>query len=151
MKNLHFLPLATATAAGLVVLLATCVGPPRMPALDGAVIEIRRSDQALPAGARGPSNELQLYWFGSACHLIRLGEVSVLTDPFVTNNLEAFGLVSDPARVAATLGRIEPPDDVVVNGNTSPASGPNTSSSPTSIPSSRKIPMNGWLLAPSTS
>jgi len=115
MKILHFLPLATATAVGLIVLLATCAGPPRMPALDGAVIEIRRSDHALPAGARGHSDELQLYWFGSACHLIRLGEVSVLTDPFVTNNLEAFGLVSDPARVAATLGRIDPPDAVVVN------------------------------------
>ncbi|MFN0126045.1 MAG: MBL fold metallo-hydrolase [Verrucomicrobiales bacterium] len=115
MKNPSFLPLATAIAAGLVVVLATCAGPPKMPALDGAVIEIRRSDRALPDGARGHSDELQLYWFGSACHLIRLGDVSVLTDPFVTNDLELFGLASDPARVAATLGRITPPDAVVIN------------------------------------
>lgn len=115
MKIPTFLPLATAMTAGMAALLATCAGPPKMPALDGAVIEIRRSDRAPPAGARGHSDELQLYWFGSACHLIRLGDVSVLTDPFVTNDLQAFGLASDPARVEATLGRIDPPDAVVVN------------------------------------
>jgi len=44
-----------------------------------------------------------------------LGGVSVLTDPFVTNDLKLFGMASDPGRVASTLGRIAPPDAVVLN------------------------------------
>lgn len=86
-----------------------------MPALDGAVIEIRRSDGALGAGDADYSSTLQLFWFGTACHLIRLGDLSVLTDPFVTNDLSLFGMESDSGRVAETLGRIPPPDGVLVN------------------------------------
>ena len=100
--------------SGMSALLATC-SPPKMPAVDGAVIEIRRSDHALQAGDAGFSDQLQLYWFGSGCHLIQLGGVSVLTDPFVTNDLKAFGMASDPSRLEATLGRISPPDAVLIN------------------------------------
>jgi L-ascorbate metabolism protein UlaG (beta-lactamase superfamily) len=99
----------------MVALLATCAMPPRMPAVDGAVIEIRRSDHALREGEAGFSEQLQLSWFGSGCHLIRLGGVSILTDPFVTNDFDLTGIASDPERVAATLGRITPPDAVLVN------------------------------------
>lgn len=101
--------------AGAAVILTTCAKPPKMPAADGAVIEIRRSDQALREGMPGYRDQLQLYWFGSGCHLIQLGGVSVLTDPFVTNELKPFGVVSNPTRVAATLGRIAPPDAVLIN------------------------------------
>lgn len=107
--------LGAALAVGLVAVLATCATPPRMPTLDGAVIEVRRSDHALREGDAGFADQLQLYWFGTACHLIQLGGVSVLTDPFVTNDLKLIGMVSDPGRVAATLGRIAPPDAVLLN------------------------------------
>ncbi len=99
----------------MIALLATCAGPPRMPAVDGAVIEIRRSDHALRESETGYPDTLQLFWFGSGCHLIQLGGVSVLTDPFVTNDLKPSGMVSDPGRVGATFGRIAPPDAVVLN------------------------------------
>jgi L-ascorbate metabolism protein UlaG (beta-lactamase superfamily) len=96
-------------------LLVTCTMPPGMPALDGAVIEIRRSDHALKEGETGYTDQLQLSWFGSACHLIQLGGVSVLTDPFVTNDFTLTNMKSDPDRVAATFGRITPPDAVLLN------------------------------------
>lgn len=115
MNPVHPIPFLTALCAGMLALLTTCAMPPKMPAVDGAVIEVRRSDHALKKGEAGFSDQLQLYWFGSGCHLIRLGGVSILTDPFVTNDLKAFGMVSDPGRVAATLGRIDPPDAVLVN------------------------------------
>jgi L-ascorbate metabolism protein UlaG (beta-lactamase superfamily) len=86
-----------------------------MPALDGAVIEIRRSDGALRSGDAGYHDTLQLYWFGTACHVIQLGDMSILTDPFVTNDLKLWGMESNPDRVEATLGQISPPDAVLVN------------------------------------
>lgn len=115
MKPANLIAVGTALCTGMIALLATCAMPPKMPAVDGAVIEIRRSDHALREGEAGYSDQLQLFWFGSACHLIRLGGVSVLIDPFVTNDLKLTGMVSDPARVEATLGRIAPPDAVLVN------------------------------------
>jgi L-ascorbate metabolism protein UlaG (beta-lactamase superfamily) len=115
MKKARSVTLGSALAVCAVVALATCASPPRMPALDGAVIEIRRSDDALHEGDAGYAEQLQLYWFGSACHLIQLGGVSVLMDPFVTNDFKFFGLASDPKRVSATLGRIPTPNAVLIN------------------------------------
>lgn len=115
MKSANSIAVGTALAAGMIALLATCAMPPRMPAVDGAVIEIRRSDHALKDGEPGYRDQLQLSWFGSACHVIQLGGVSVLTDPFVTNDFSLTGMKSDPDRVAATLGKIAPPDAVLLN------------------------------------
>lgn len=115
MKSANSILLGGALCAAMAAALSTCAKPPRMPAVDGAVIEIRRSDHALRESDAGYPNQLQLYWFGTACHLIQLGGVSVLTDPFVTNHLKPFGMVSNPDRVEATLGRIAPPDAVLLN------------------------------------
>lgn len=97
------------------VVLSTCMSGPRMPAVDGAVIEVRRSDHSIAAGETGYQDTLQLYWFGSGCHLIRLGELSVLTDPFVTNGPALTDFQSDPKRVSETFGRIAPPQAVLIN------------------------------------
>lgn len=86
-----------------------------MPALDGALIEIRRSERPLHAGDARYADTLQLYWFGTACHVIQLGELSLLTDPFVTNDLKLRGMESNPFRVSETFGRMTPPDAVLVN------------------------------------
>ncbi|MBL9113375.1 MAG: MBL fold metallo-hydrolase [Verrucomicrobiaceae bacterium] len=96
--------------------LVTCTQTPKkMPAVDGAIIEVRRSDSAIDVGEPGFDSTLQLYWLGTACHLIQLGHAQVLTDPFVTNRLRLNNLVSDPARVDVTLGRIPVPDAVIIN------------------------------------
>ena len=115
MNSANSMAVGTALAVGMIALLATCAMPPEMPAVDGAVIEIRRSDHALREGEPGYSNQLQLSWFGSACHLIRLGGVSVLTDPFVTNDFNLSGMESNPDRIDATFGRNNPPDAVLLN------------------------------------
>ncbi len=107
--------ITVAATAILVATFATCTRVPRMPAVDGAVVEVRRSDGLLGSGDRGYDATLQLSWFGTACHLIQLGDARVLTDPFVTNRLRLAGMRSDPARVAETLGRVRPPDMVLVN------------------------------------
>lgn len=86
-----------------------------MPAVDGAVMEVRRSEWSLAESDARYRNTLQLSWFGSACHLIQLGDIRVLTDPFVTNGFRVFSNVSDPNRVAATLGHLSPPQAILVN------------------------------------
>jgi len=96
-------------------MLCTCMNEPQMPAADGAVIEVRRAETSLANGDASFEKCLQLYWFGSGCHLIRLGELSILTDPFVTNGLQLVNAQSDPQRVAATLGKIRPPDAILIN------------------------------------
>ncbi len=78
-------------------------------------MEFRRSDHALQANASRFESTLQLYWFGSGCHLIQLGDARVLTDPFVTNEFNLTSLASDPERVAKTLARIPVPDVVLIN------------------------------------
>lgn len=115
MKSFHPISVGAAVSVGLVVLLATCSQSPKMPAIDGAVIEIRRSDG--PVSPRDPAfeNTLQISWFGSACHLIQLGDIRILTDPFVTNDFKIDGMKSSPERVNQTLGRILPPDAILVN------------------------------------
>ncbi len=51
---------------------------------------------------------LQLHWFGTSCHLLQLGDVTLLTDPFFTVHSAltvGFGSIqSDPAQVEAHLG-----------------------------------------------
>jgi len=95
--------------------LSACFRPTPMPALDGAVIEIRRSDGSIPRGSSAWRDTLQLSWFGSGCHVIQLGDLIVLTDPFVTNGFKLTHLHSDRSRVAATLGKIDPPAAVLIN------------------------------------
>jgi len=56
--------LATAAVIPLGMLLATCAGP-KMPALDGAIVEVRRSDGALNRGESKFDSTLQMLWFGS--------------------------------------------------------------------------------------
>lgn len=94
---------------------SACLNGPPMPALSGAVIEVRRSDASIKGKEPGFEDTLQLYWFGSGCHLIQLGELSVLTDPFVSNGPPLFSPESRKTRVAETFGRIEPPETVVIN------------------------------------
>jgi L-ascorbate metabolism protein UlaG (beta-lactamase superfamily) len=91
--------------------LSTCTNGPRMPAVDGAVMEIRRSDASLGEAERGYDSTLQVSWFGSGCHLIQLGGLRVLTDPFVSNG----EIESKKARVDATFGQISAPQVVLVN------------------------------------
>lgn len=106
---------AALVSVGLIVVLVACSQPPKMPAVDGAVIEIRRSDSSVSRQDPALEKTLQISWFGSACHLIQLGDISILTDPFVSNGFKIAGIKSSPMRVAETLGMIRPPDAVLVN------------------------------------
>jgi hypothetical protein len=105
--------IATAACGSLLgaAILTTCTNGPRMPAVDGAVMEIRRSDVSMGRSDAGYRDTLQLSWFGSGCHLIQLGELRVLTDPFVSNG----ALASKEERVKVTLKRISEPQAVLVN------------------------------------
>lgn len=107
--------LATCGALLSAASLSNCIRGPRMPAVDGAVIEVRRSDRSIGKDEAGFDSSLQLSWFGSGCHLIQLGELSVLTDPFVTNGPSLSHFESDAERVQKTFGRIEPPEAVLIN------------------------------------
>lgn len=100
----------------LVMMLVTgCAKVAEMPAVDGATIEVVRSKESRSKGDAGFSSTLQILWFGSACHEIRLSDLGVVTDPFVTNGLTLGALDSDPHRVGETLGRLRPPAAVIVN------------------------------------
>ena len=46
----------------------SCMNDLRMPAMDGAVVEVRRSGVSLAPGDPGYADTLQLSWFGSGCH-----------------------------------------------------------------------------------
>lgn len=99
----------------LAAVFCSCMSEPRMPAMDGAVVEVRRSGVSLAPGDPGYADTLQLFWFGSGCHLIRLGHLSVMTDPFVTNGTRITNARTDPQRVAATFAKLSPPDAIVIN------------------------------------
>lgn len=103
-----------------VVAMLSCARPDPLPSADGTVTEIRRSDSEILPGEAGYETTLQVKWFGSACHEIRLGELSVVTDPFVTTGPfiqpgPDQRMESDPDVVKSTLGKLRPPDAVVVN------------------------------------
>ncbi len=106
-----FLHLTLAAAA---ICLTACSNP-SMPAADGSIIEIHRSSISLSSNDAGYRDTLQIYWFGSGCHLLRLGNASVLTDPFVSNGCSVMFPKSNKDLVAKTLGRIRPPNGVIVN------------------------------------
>lgn len=102
-------------AVFLCVLLCACMSGPPMPARSGSVIEVRRSGGTIAPGETGYDDTLQLSWFGSGCHLIRLGDLSVLTDPFVTNGIQLVDARSSDDRVAATFERLHPPQAILIN------------------------------------
>jgi L-ascorbate metabolism protein UlaG (beta-lactamase superfamily) len=95
-------------------LLPNCFGP-AMPAMDGTIIELRRSARSISPGAQGYQNTLQVYWFGAGCHVLRLGDASVLTDPFVSNGASLLFPKSDRDLVNQTLGLLDAPDAIIVN------------------------------------
>ena len=82
-----------------------------MPVVSGSVMELKRSDVSMAKEDSRFKNTLQLSWFGSGCHLIQLGELRVLTDPFVSNG----EMTSNQARVDATFKQISAPQVVLVN------------------------------------
>jgi L-ascorbate metabolism protein UlaG (beta-lactamase superfamily) len=114
-RSLRWTAPAACGALLTMAILSTCMSGPRMPAMDGAVIELRRSDRSIERGEAGFADALQLSWFGSGCHLIRLGELSVLTDPFVSNGPPLAYPRSRTERVNETLGMIAPPEAVLIN------------------------------------
>ena len=73
LMSANSMAVGTALAAGMVALLATCAMPPRMPAVDGALIEIRR----LGPWAAGERSRLlratPALLVRLGCHLIQLG------------------------------------------------------------------------------
>jgi len=86
-----------------------------MPVVDGGQLQISRSEVSLNRGSASFEETLQIIWFGSACHELRLGDLSIVTDPFVTNGTIIGSVKSDPERVGETLGKLKPPAVVLVN------------------------------------
>ncbi len=78
-----------------------CAG--RFPVGRGQVLTITGAEKGLQPGQPGYETTLQIHWLGAACHLIRLGDVALLTDPFLSRQgllRVALGeIASDPAVV----------------------------------------------------
>ena len=104
------------SAAAVALLLVGCARP--FPVGPGNLLAIRRADQPLKTGDPGYRTTLQIHWLGSASHLIQLGDLAVLTDPFFSHhNLLTVALgkiASNPAAVQAALEERPVPDVVFV-------------------------------------
>ena len=99
----------------MTAMLCTCMKPRPMPAISGTEVQMKLSETSIIEGQPGFEDTLQIIWFGSACHEIRLGKLSVVTDPYVTNGLRFRKLVSNETRVKETLGMLHVPAAVLVN------------------------------------
>ena len=97
----------------VLLLLVTCTTPEKLPVGDGAAMQISRADRALERGDPGYESQLQVLWFGTMCHVIQLGDLVVLTDPFVTSGAPLLKMRSDPRRVGETFGRMKNPPDAI--------------------------------------
>ncbi|MDD5322947.1 MAG: MBL fold metallo-hydrolase [Methylococcales bacterium] len=86
-----------------------------MPVRSGMMMEVKPSDTI-----RFDTNpdRLQIYWFGTASHYIQFGEIALLTDPFVTAELEKHRKAqSDQLEVKRTFGRLKQPPDAIFIGH----------------------------------
>ncbi len=86
-----------------------------MPVRSGMMMEVKPSDTI-----RFNTNpdRLQIYWFGTASHYIQFGEIALLTDSFVTPDLEQQRKVqSDQMEVKKTFGRLKQPPDAIFIGH----------------------------------
>lgn len=86
-----------------------------MPIRSGMMMEVKPSDTI-----RFNTNpdRLQIYWFGTASHYIQFGEIALLTDPFVTAELEKHRKAqSDQLEVKRTFGRLKQPPDAIFIGH----------------------------------
>lgn len=89
----------------------------RFPVEPGQVLTISRAS-APPSTALADDKTLRVQWLGTACYLIQLGEVAILTDPFVSyHGLFEVGLgriESDPATVDFLIPEHPVPDAVFI-------------------------------------
>jgi len=75
-------PLVMATLPLLGVFATACLSKKPLPAASGMNIQIRKSTIALSEQDPNINTTLQVYWFGSGCHLLKIGSQTFLTDPF---------------------------------------------------------------------
>lgn len=100
----------------IVILAAGCTAP--YPLLRQEVWSFGRSDTALTSDEAAYARTLQIRWLGTACYLIQLGDVAVLTDPFFSYHglwETAFGtLESNPDRVRAKTADLPKPRAIFI-------------------------------------
>ena len=86
-----------------------------MPVLSGMVMEVKPTP--IKTFDSQP-DKLQIYWFGTTSYYIQLGEVGVLTDPFVTSGLKnLIKARSDVEKVKRTMGRLKQPPNGIFIGH----------------------------------
>ena len=75
-----------------------CTRP--FPVREGEVLTYARCEVPIPPGGAGYVDTLQIRWLGTTCHLIQVGDVAVLTDPYFSHyrpTRVAFGKIASHA------------------------------------------------------
>lgn len=57
----------------------------RFPVREGESLTYARCEKPIPPGGAGYERTLQVRWLGTSCHLIQVGDISVLTDPYFSH------------------------------------------------------------------
>jgi L-ascorbate metabolism protein UlaG (beta-lactamase superfamily) len=107
---------AALLAASVGAIASSCSGP--LLVSDGNILAITRSQCLASGHATADPSALQIRWLGTACYLVRWGDVVLMTDPFFTHqSLErvAFGSIcSNPAVVERKTHDLARPQAIFV-------------------------------------
>lgn len=102
----------------IVTIAATTGCAADFPVNTGKVLTITRADDPLPETDPNFRTALQIRWLGTACHLLQLGDASILTDPFVSyHSMTRVGLgkiASDENKVRDKFAGLPPPQAIFI-------------------------------------
>lgn len=96
-------------------IISACLSRSPLPAAQGMSIEVRPADIALPRTDPKRNQTLQVYWFGSGCHLLELGDQVLLTDPFFVNKGLFANKEQRSTQVQSILQNLPRPQAILVN------------------------------------
>lgn len=97
------------------VIITACFSKKPLPAAPGMSIQIKPASAALPDHYPSTNETLQVYWFGSGCHVLKLGNQVLLTDPFFANWVPSRQLGPRRDYVENILQSIPRPQAILVN------------------------------------
>ena len=110
-----FRPLTASILLLTCVIISACFSKRTLPVRSGMAMQVRRASYSFAKTDPQRNQTLQVAWFGSGCHMLELGNQTLLTDPFFLNTCLFDNNQKRAKKVQAMLQNLTAPQAILVN------------------------------------